>query len=647
MRNNCKSNGIIIEDDEDELYSQLPPGVVFPESDIGAESSESSSSLSPQDQDQSYVLNELTCLLDSWDSWAMSDDPVATNNMLILDSMDLDVENGVAASCSTHSDLTKLMFDDNDDSSGEDDDGIDDIEEESCPMDIEDDDIEICFEEPSQMDVNDDMDAYCPLIYWSSGSVDIDLKSYRDNATTNHNNSSSNSSSNNNSKDNNNVKKLVAEFIQRRSNFFYNSSEHNENDAKNTILKYSENDNIMEEDLNESNITSDEISKTATVVLSEASLSIDSVEDKENEQTTSSAINIGTQMVIPQALLDNFVHMVSQCNNTDGEINQQCAHNFPAVAFTLGRNNWPCIMGTYKQLATDMEWRVRYTLATSIHEIAAIIGEENAGIHLVPIFERFVEDVEDVKIGLLNHLYDFFKLVTPDTRQKLLSLLPNFLHSDADNGRNWRQCILLCDLFPMHDINEYLAAIALTLANDRISDVRKEATILLAKILGKFVNEEWISDYTNCYRTNMSTTDSFINDIVKGFARSMNWRRRQTFALFCEKILENEILSYNQFSSLLLNDLVRLAGDSVANVRLAFVRSLSKTRGGYAFHGSCDSSIVRHSLETLLSDKDVDCRRAARISLGIPDIENAINVKDYAQRLREMKEIISAKYHIN
>nr|CDQ04384.2 BMA-PPFR-1, isoform a [Brugia malayi] len=654
MRNNCKSNGIIIEDDENELYSQLPPGVVFPESDTGAELGESSSLLSPEDQDQSYVLNELTCFLESWSSWPMSDEPIASNNMLIFDSMDLDVENGVAASCSTHSDLTKLMFDDNDDSSGEDDDGIDDMEEESCPMDIEDDDIEICFEEPSQMDINDDMDAYCPLIYWSSGSVDIDLKSYRDNAITNHNSNSNSSNNNNNNKDNNNVKKLVAEFIQRRSNLFYNSSEHNENDAKNVICKYSENDNIMEEDSNESVITSNEISKTATAVLLETDPSTDSVEDKENEQTTSSAINIGTQMVIPQALLDSFVHMASQCNNTDSEINQQCAHNFPAVAFTLGRTNWPCIMGTYKQLSTDMERRVRYTLATSIHEIAAIIGEENAGIHLVPIFERFVEDVEDVKIGLLNHLYDFFKLVTPDTRQKLLSVLPNFLHSGADNGRNWRyrykyvrQCILLCDLFTVHDINEYLAAIALTLANDRISDVRKEATILLAKILGKFVNEEWISDYTNSYRTNMSTTDSFISDIVKGFARSMNWRRRQTFAVFCEKILENEILNYNQFSLLLLNDLMRLAGDSVANVRLAFVRSLSKTRGGYAFHGSCDSSIVRHSLETLLSDRDVDCRRAARISLGIPDTENAVNVKNYAQRLREMKEIISAKYHIN
>lgn len=59
--------------------------------------------------------------------------------------MDLDIGNGVAASCSTHPDLTKLVLDDNENSSGEEDDDIDDIEE-PCPMDIEDDDIEICFE---------------------------------------------------------------------------------------------------------------------------------------------------------------------------------------------------------------------------------------------------------------------------------------------------------------------------------------------------------------------------------------------------------------------------------------------------------------------------------------------------------------------
>uniref|UniRef100_A0A1I7VB88 Serine/threonine-protein phosphatase 4 regulatory subunit 1 n=1 Tax=Loa loa TaxID=7209 RepID=A0A1I7VB88_LOALO len=648
-QNNCGSNGMVIEDDENELYSQLPPGVVFPESDV---ESEESSASSPQDQ--SCVLNELTCLLDSWDSWAMSDDSIVSSNSLVLnsmDSMDLDIENGVAASCSTHSDLTKLVLGDNDDSSGEEDEDVENTEEESCPMDIEDDDIEISFEEPSQMNDNDDMNAYCPLIYWSAGSFDIDLKSYGKSPAVSHN-------KNTHGNDKNDVKKLVAEFIQRHSNLFYDASKFNVNDIETATNKYSEYDSyVMEEDdLKKLGVTTDEITKTVTV-LYETSPSTGSVEGDKNEQTTSSAINTRTQMVIPQDLLDSFVHMVSPCNNADGEINRQCAHSFPAVAFTLGRNNWPCIMGTYKQLASDMQWRVRHILASSIHEIAAIIGEENADAHLVPIFERFMEDVEDVKLGLLNHLYDFFKLVTPATRQKLLSVLPNFLHSDADNGRNWRyrykyvrQCILLCDLFAMHDINEYLAAIALTLANDRISDVRKEATVLLARILGKFISEEWTSDYTDPCRTDISfipITDSFISDIVKGFARSMNWRRRQTFALFCEKILEGEVLSYDQFSSLLLNDLMRLAGDSVANVRLAFVRSISKMRGGYAFGSSFDSSIIHHSVERLLTDKDVDCRRAARISLRIPDTENIVDAKDYAERLREMKEVVSAKYHLD
>uniref|UniRef100_A0A158RC34 HEAT repeat-containing protein 1 n=1 Tax=Thelazia callipaeda TaxID=103827 RepID=A0A158RC34_THECL len=207
------------------------------------------------------------------------------------------------------------------------------------------------------------------------------------------------------------------------------------------------------------------------------------------------------QMVIPQPLLDSFIQMVRPANADDADINQQCARSFPAVAFTLGRRNWSCIVGTYKQLSSDMQWRVRHALASSIHEIAAIIGEENADVHLAPVFEQFMKDIGSVKLGLLSHLYDFFK------------------------------CILLCDLFNIHDINEYLVAIALTLANDRISDVRKEATKLLAKILGKLVKKEWILDCFDSSATDVSSlpvTKSFISDIVKGFSRSMNWRRRQT-----------------------------------------------------------------------------------------------------------------------
>lgn len=118
------------------------------------------------------------------------------------------------------------------------------------------------------------------------------------------------------------------------------------------------------------------------------------------------------------------------------------------------------------------------------------------------------------------------------------------------------QCILLCDLYDVYDLNKYLSGIALTLANgkfiviylifpyhfctihcltvsgiiDKVADVRKMGTILLASILGKFVQEEWCLDSSSVStdESPIPITESFVNDIIKAFARSMSWQRRQT-----------------------------------------------------------------------------------------------------------------------
>jgi len=39
----------------------------------------------------------------------------------------------------------------------------------------------------------------------------------------------------------------------------------------------------------------------------------------------------------------------------DSEILRHCAFSFPAVAFTLGRENWSCIRPLYNILARDMQ----------------------------------------------------------------------------------------------------------------------------------------------------------------------------------------------------------------------------------------------------------------------------------------------------
>ena len=57
----------------------------------------------------------------------------------------------------------------------------------------------------------------------------------------------------------------------------------------------------------------------------------------------------------------------------------------------MGRNNWPLLKETYEALANDMQWKVRRTLASSIHELGVILGEEVAASDLVPIFNGFIK----------------------------------------------------------------------------------------------------------------------------------------------------------------------------------------------------------------------------------------------------------------
>jgi len=57
-----------------------------------------------------------------------------------------------------------------------------------------------------------------------------------------------------------------------------------------------------------------------------------------------------------------------------------------------------------------MQWKVRRTLAFSIHELALIVGEDITGQDLLPVFDMFLNDLDEVRIGVLKHLADFIKV---------------------------------------------------------------------------------------------------------------------------------------------------------------------------------------------------------------------------------------------
>lgn len=77
--------------------------------------------------------------------------------------------------------------------------------------------------------------------------------------------------------------------------------------------------------------------------------------------------------------------------------------------------NTSCIVGVNPQhyhsfLLLHSQWKVRRTLAFSIHELAVILGDQLTAADLVPIFNAFLKDLDEVRIGVLKHLYDFLKV---------------------------------------------------------------------------------------------------------------------------------------------------------------------------------------------------------------------------------------------
>ncbi|XP_044282252.1 serine/threonine-protein phosphatase 4 regulatory subunit 1 isoform X1 [Varanus komodoensis] len=318
------------------------------------------------------------------------------------------------------------------------------------------------------------------------------------------------------------------------------------------------------------------------------------------------------QDIVPQALLDQYLSMTdpSRAQTVDTEIAKHCAYSLPGVALTLGRQNWHCLKDTYETLASDMQWKVRRTLAFSIHELAVILGDQLTAGDLVPVFNGFLKDLDEVRIGVLKHLHDFLKLLHPDKRREYLYQLQEFLVTD--NSRNWRfraelaeQLILLLDLYSPRDISDYLRPIALNLCADKVSSVRWISYKLVSEMVKKLYNAP-----TSTFVINL------MNELVEKFCRCQKWSGRQTFVFICQTIIEDDCLPIDHFAEHLLPHLLHLASDRVPNVRVLLAKTLRQTLLEKEYFLMCVNShqeAVEQTIVALQMDNDNDVKYFASI----------------------------------
>ncbi|PAV59559.1 hypothetical protein WR25_22965 [Diploscapter pachys] len=331
------------------------------------------------------------------------------------------------------------------------------------------------------------------------------------------------------------------------------------------------------------------------------------------EDTNMEQLPDGDEEIVPAALVDQFMSMgmsTSLCADTD--ILRHCAHNFPAVAFTLGRAKWPQLKETYHRLAGDDQ------------------------------------------------------CLPSETRNAMVDVLPQFM--PVDNTFTWRfrqefarQCIKLCELYDIEEINRTMSAIGLTLANDRIAEVRKDAILLLSQILYHIVDHEWKtleeSKESSDARPIAVLSEMFVADLVNGFAKTQKWNRRQTFALLCAQasqqwliVLRDKTLTIQQFNFFLRTPLLSLIKDKVANVRIAVGEAFGlyaqtqreQNESGRREGEDTDAlNAVQEQLMTLTRDADMDVSRKAREALGLTTKEKEfIDISTRGDRLQQKEEAV-------
>lgn len=347
-----------------------------------------------------------------------------------------------------------------------------------------------------------------------------------------------------------------------------------------------------------SNSTSDPSQTMDGQDMANLTFDIPSLEDVSNSTDGTCAKNldrmkqITDQDTIPPELLEHYLNMTSpgaSYDSIDNDLTHHCAFSLPAVAMTLGRRHWPCLRDTFESLTLDMQWKVRWTLASSLHQMAQILGPEYTSTDLLPAFLAFMKDLDEVRYGVLQNLSSILKILNRPEQLALLPRIGEFMK--MDNPRNWRfrstlahQIHSIVHLYSPLDIKEHLLPLAFTLLRDKVSEVRISTIKLLSTIMRHFYSDSSFSlssltplpdpDSVTSVRVNL---ECLLISELTSLVDSTKWIYRQVFVFLVEQMITDRSLPTHIFNDHFIPPLLTLNSDRVPNVRMALSRCLVRS----------------------------------------------------------------------
>ena len=264
---------------------------------------------------------------------------------------------------------------------------------------------------------------------------------------------------------------------------------------------------------------------------------------------------------VPVIFVDYFTSMAESATS-NSTLQQTCAYNLPGVVLSLTSARWPELRQAFQLLAGSLNWRVRRTLGCSLHEIAKIIGREHTERDILPTVEKLLEDTDDVKIGVIEHLSDILAIIGSPSRLSLMRLLSTFNSDEHEKIGNWRiryamaeQMLPTSRLLSGTATAEFIIPVLMTYLDDAASVVREKAVAVVGEVLAHAATE--LSWYSNEIVNALST--------IKRLATSHRWSDRRAYIHIClslamevdQRLVVDELLPL----------LVMLAEDPVTSVK--------------------------------------------------------------------------------
>lgn len=312
---------------------------------------------------------------------------------------------------------------------------------------------------------------------------------------------------------------------------------------------------------------------------------------------------------VPNELLAYFLkNLLSNygSNIYQADINCICAFSLPAVALTLGRENWPCLRFAFNALVIGMSTNIKLILASSLHELAKIVGPFYTNLDILPALFTFMRHSDEIRERILKNLSPLVNSFEKNDQAKILRKLPQFYK--LDNEYNWRFRVefikQFIDLVPLYDkqkqFNQIIMPMIFSLLEDKVAEVRKSSIPLLTVTIQHFYDESKKALVSSRLK------ESILEQLHQKLCQSKKWTFRQLYILICENIVQSVALPVDTFREKLLPPLLALAKDKVNNVRLTLARVLSSELFQKYFDGK--PSDLEETVELLAGDEDKDVR---------------------------------------